>query len=568
MKTKYTAMLFSILLIMGLVAPFVNNAKAVPTQPTVYVSPASVGPLAPLSTFTVSVLIDSPDIAIWSGQIGIAWNPAVLNCTSFAKGAVPASDGGEPFPWLWLGGSINNTGGWVTFSGWSASAGDEPGWTGTAGEFIKYTFKVLAYYSGNVALHLTTATTTPEKFYKTKLNQKLDTTIAEITPITLVDGTFVGMTPPTPYGPTAHLVVATPPPYYEGTTAITFDGSTSTPGFDGINFVPIDTYIFDFGDLSPIQSGPSPTAIHTFAAFGLYIVNLTVHAATLVNPYSTDLKPVTIYAKALGAAIDLYTDSHRSYMTDPQDHWTPYNGTGPFLPADAYTSQDLVTLYAKVTYNDDAVAHKVVAFEVHYPNGNITVLRTAMTDLDGIASISFRIPAPCEGADAVFGTWFVYADVDVAEKKVYDNMTFLVGWIIDTYDHWMLGGLYGLQYNPAGASWLHVSPDPVQKGGVLSVTDKMINIAYVNVWAQFAITLYDVESYPIGFMTFGLVVPGRTYPDGPIVPYDMGPYTFTIPMWAYVGLGAVFMNAYTNLPSECGLPYGPEEVVYFAILKA
>jgi len=566
MKTKYTAMSFSILLIMGLVAPFINSAKAV-TQPTVYVSPASVGPLAPLSTFTVSVMINSPDISIWSGQIGIGWNPAVLDCTSFTKGsAIDAS-------WLWLSGTINHTGGYVSFSGWSCTAGEEPGWNSTSpvpgdGEFVKYTFKVLTYYNGNVDLNLTSAVgnPSPDKFYKTKLNEKVDSTIQEITPITLVDGTFVGMPPPPPYGPTAHLTVT--PSTGTEPLLVTLDGSTSTPGFDGTNPVPIDTYYFDFGDLSPIVVQTTPTTTHTYAA-GTWTANLTVHAATPVNPYSTDLKQVKVFAKPTGPNIDLYTQNYRSYITDGtgHDHWTPYNGTGPSQPADAYTSQDLVKLYAKVTYNNDIVAQKLVTFEVHFPNGTTALTRTAMTDLNGVAEVDFRIPAPCDGADKVFGTWFVYADVDIAEVKVYDNMTFLVGWIIDTYNDWTTMGLYGPAYTP-GPTWLTIT-DPINKGQVATVNDTVINIAYVNVFAQFATTLYDEQNYPIGFMTFNMIVPGRaSYPDGAIVVTPIGPYNFQIPMWAYVGVGTVFMNAYTAIPSQCGLPYSPEEAVSFEIKPA
>jgi hypothetical protein len=239
------------------------------------------------------------------------------------------------------------------------------------------------------------------------------------------------------------------------------------------------------------------------------------------------------------------------------------------MPTDAFAPQDLVHLYAKVTYNDDAVAHKLVAFEVRYPNGTLVLIRTAMTNGSGIAEIDFRIPAPCEGPEHIFGTWFVYADVDVAEVKVFDNMTFLVGWIVDTQLGWYFDGDSWEFDWTLTDTYLNVSPDPVFKGDMLTVKDKAYTIAYVDVEATFVITLYDIEHYPIGCTTFVQVLPGRTYPDGIINVIDLPDTDMLIPMWAYVGVPAhCFMNAYTAIPSLCGLPYCPEEEVTFEIKKA
>jgi len=564
MKTKYLATMFSMLLLMGAVLPLMHEAKAL-VLPTVYVDPASTDltgqPIG--ATFTVKVMINSGDYHVWSGQIGIGWNTAVLNCTGFVKGADVGAG------WLWMPGTIKNDLGYVTYSGWSCVAGDEPGWpavTPAVGEFIKYTFKTVGY--GDSVLNLTSnGALSPYKFYKTKLNEKTDSSIVEIAPLTLVDGSVTFPTPP-PYGPNAVLTVA-PSSGFEPLN-VHLDGSGSTGGFNGTHMIPIDWYYFDYGDLSPVENSTTTAFDHIYAA-GTWTAILIVHAPVGggVTEEDTDTKVVKVFAVTGGANIDLFTQSYRNYKTVPYDHWTPYNGTGPFMPTDAFAPQDLVHLYAKVTYGGDAVAHKLVAFEVRYPNGTLVLIRTAMTNGSGIAEIDFRIPAPCEGPEHIFGTWFVYADVDVAEVKVFDNMTFLVGWIVDTQLGWSkVDDVWVFDWTLTD-TYLNVSPDPVFKGDMLTVKDKAYTIAYVDVEATFVVTLYDIEHYPIGCTTFVQVLPGRTYADGDINVIDLPDTSMMIPMWAYVGVPAhCFMNAYTAIPSLCGLPYCPEEEVTFEIKKA
>ncbi|MEM2703372.1 MAG: hypothetical protein QXR45_09440, partial [Candidatus Bathyarchaeia archaeon] len=94
MKAKYLTMLLTIVLLLGVTAPLLKTVKA-QQSPIVRVVPHEIGPLGPGQVFTVSVEVESPDIAIWSGQIGIGFNKDVLECISFAKG--PAIDP----TWLW-----------------------------------------------------------------------------------------------------------------------------------------------------------------------------------------------------------------------------------------------------------------------------------------------------------------------------------------------------------------------------------------------------------------------------------------------------------------------------------
>lgn len=554
MKSKLLALIVLFVMASSAIAVVPIKTVKAATTPVVRVEPSLITGLDLGAEFTVSVYVDSPDIPIWSGQVGIGFNNSVLECVSFEQGDWVASivGGGG----LWMPGTIKNDQGYVTYSGWScvAGVGMEPGYTGTDLEALRFTFRVIGY--GSSVLDLTTETTTPDKYYRTKLNQLVDSTVTPIEPIEVVDGSVETVPPPAPFGPTAVIDVVTPPPYYPGTT-IVFDGSKSLPGFDGSNVVPITGWTWDFGDGSPKESGVSVS--HAYTDPGTYTVNLTVYAPVNrpeTSNYDWTTVEITVFVKPTGPVLDVYTQSYRSYNTADKEHWTPYNGTGPGMPADAFQPQDEVTLFAKITYNDDPVCNKLVSFEVHNPKGNVTVLRTATTDENGIAMISFRIPWPCENAeDEVFGTWTVNATADVAETFISDTLSFEVGWIIEVH------------------SFITIDPnaphDPLssfKKGEGIAFQFNVTNIAMVDVVATFSITVYDDAGVPIGQLILG---PWRIEAGSNNVYYDGFMYVeLVIPLWAYKGTGTAYLNAYTDLPFNGGTAYCPEVSTYFSIESA
>jgi len=123
------------------------------------------------------------------------------------------------------------------------------------------------------------------------------------------------------------------------------------------------------------------------------------------------------------AAIDLYTQKE-----------DPHSGKGPNQPSGRFKPQEVVILYAYVTNNSNAVPNKIVAFEIHGPPNsiyNITIIRTASTNTSGVATINFRIPWISENPEIIVGMWSAYASVQIAEEKVEDTLTFMVGLIVD-----------------------------------------------------------------------------------------------------------------------------------------
>jgi len=91
-----------------------------------------------------------------------------------------------------------------------------------------------------------------------------------------------------------------------------------------------------------------------------------------------------------------------------------------------------------VTNSSKPISDKIVAFEVHGPPNplkNITVIRTAMTNASGVATINFRIPWPDENPETiVLGLWIAYACVGIYEEKVEDTLAFMVGFTVAVTD--------------------------------------------------------------------------------------------------------------------------------------
>jgi hypothetical protein len=132
-------------------------------------------------------------------------------------------------------------------------------------------------------------------------------------------------------------------------------------------------------------------------------------------------RPVIAVSQS-GRVIDVYTQK------------APFDGRGINQSSDAFQPQELVILNANVTYNDAPVAQKAVSFLVNGPPNsfeNITLLRTATSDQNGMANVSFRIPWPdVDPEKKVFGKWSVIATVDIADQTAVDTLTFQVGYIL------------------------------------------------------------------------------------------------------------------------------------------
>jgi hypothetical protein len=228
-----------------------------------------------------------------------------------------------------------------------------------------------------------------------------------------------------------------------------------------------------------------------------------------------------------GAAIDLYTSSS------------------------TFEPQELVVLYALATYNGFPVQQKNVAFEVSGPPNpfqNITIIGTGITDENGTATYSFRIPWPSENPeDIIFGEWSALATVSIAQQVAVDTLTFRVGWIIQITEIATLNS--GLQ--PQSVFTLG---EPI----VFNLTVQ--NIATTEESATITIDVQDSEQHPIIHIELKdlLFQPGSNNVQA----------ASQIPISADIGLANVSAAPFTAPPESGGILYSPAAYTTFQIVVA
>lgn len=122
----------------------------------------------------------------------------------------------------------------------------------------------------------------------------------------------------------------------------------------------------------------------------------------------------------VGRRIDLYTQ-----------YPDPYGGQGQGMPSDMFWPQKEVILYAEVTYNCWPVQQKLVTFNVFDNEGHIWTKLQGVTDKDGVATASFRLPWPCDDPESLLGLWKVTADVDVACEVIVDELEFHYDYLVN-----------------------------------------------------------------------------------------------------------------------------------------
>jgi hypothetical protein len=123
---------------------------------------------------------------------------------------------------------------------------------------------------------------------------------------------------------------------------------------------------------------------------------------------------------AVGRVIDVYTQ-----------YPAPYGGQGLNQTSDMFWPQKEVILCANVTYNCWPVQQKLVTFVVWDPQNNVWTVLEGVTDEDGVACVSFRIPWPCDDPELLFGVWRIRADVDIACEVVEDWVYFHFDYLIN-----------------------------------------------------------------------------------------------------------------------------------------
>jgi hypothetical protein len=175
----------TILIILLFGTPSITSVKA-QTTPTVSVifpnsTNSSLNEYKVGQTFRVNISVNSPDIGIWSWQVGIYFNKDVLECTDLGEGNFFSGK----YTLGFIAGTIHNDLGYVTINGDSLR---EPETTGVKGSGVLMWFEFRVKGYGSSLLNLTLSP--PDLTCGTKLNQRINNDVVPISPITLYDGTF------------------------------------------------------------------------------------------------------------------------------------------------------------------------------------------------------------------------------------------------------------------------------------------------------------------------------------------------------------------------------------------
>jgi len=248
---------------------------------------------------------------------------------------------------------------------------------------------------------------------------------------------------------------------------------------------------------------------------------------------------VKINGFVVGRQIDLYTQ-----------YPGPYGGQGPHLPSDMFWPQKQVELWANVTYNLWPEQNKIVAFEIHNPAGEIVDIITAISDENGVAHTSYRIPWPCFNTSALFGIWTVIATVDIACVVVNDTMQF--------HFDYMVGQWWKVTTDKAG--YAH--------GETVHVTVDYGTYAIQNYPVLFTAVMHDELNYPVS-KEFKNAVLGDL--DMQLwCQYDNGTVTFDLPIfkYAHAGVATIRINALSDFPWFAGSAWCPETSITVNILPS
>jgi hypothetical protein len=513
--------LLSLAIVLSMVFAFVPLAPVKAQGATIEIVFHDTGtsvydPAPPTGTnFVVTVHItNSPPIVQW--MVRISWDPTVLSLTADpVEGPWLKGSPARPTMFLYLApepGRLPEVTCVLLAAGTSQGNGD-----------LMY----LNFHVDNALLGAESYITIYECAILDELGNAL--------PVSAVNGV---MRWPAPEATPPHAAF-TPPTctyYYVGDTVNLV--STSTGGIDTLpspHSCPITSWTWDIdlgndGSIDFTLTGE--TASFVCDAPGDVGITLTVVAPD-TNPPSAptyvdhdSAKHVIHQAvRPVGPAIDVYTER---------------GGMMPGAPSDAYGPQEEVCVFAKVTYNDEPVEYKPVAFEIIDPNGVSRDYRTDFTDEFGIANVCFRIPWEGSGAEDLFGTWTIVGSVSISEQEVSDICTFKFGYILSFRS-------------------IIVTGSPLHKNDILYVSADIQNIAFASKDTFLTIVLADNCGVPINKETAYITV----FADDGLTPI----YGITIPKWAFVGAGTVYVNLFTAPPSSGGVPYCPEATGSFEILK-
>jgi hypothetical protein len=307
-----------------------------------------------------------------------------------------------------------------------------------------------------------------------------------------------------------HAVVFHESGLASGTTwSVTCNGQTlSSSGADVTFSLASGSYSYSVSSVSGYSSSPASGTVTVSNADQTITVTFT---ATSTN----------------GARIDVFTGK---------------GGAGSAAGSPPYGPQELIRMYALVTYNNAPVANLDVTFSVKNSAGDAIALRLGRTNSSGYAAADYRLPWPdTSNPEGIFGTWSIVASVSVSQVTVSDTVQFVYNYVVN------LASNNGVQL-----------PASVHRQSTLNLVVTIESIANPAVTSTLVVTVYDEAKVPIGSY-----VTTNTYGSGSSSSVSVA---IKIPSWAFIGTATVYADILTNTPSAGGVSRCPEKVATFQIV--
>ncbi len=531
----------------SLVPSGMTSGNTVTLPPT----PSPIG-----TTFAMDAYITGAVGNVWGWSLDMTWNPAVLSLQTVVEGNYLTQTSATDYNL----GVPNNAEG-ILQGGVSdafTTSIEEPA---GAGVLATFTFKVVGYGSG-LASSPSVIQITPGLSTGALFTDSIPPTA--ITPVTLNNGNYVWVAP-TPTNPQAIAIVDNSP-FGTGSDntftgyGITLDGSTSTPGINTepppTQACPIQTYSWSIllvGASSPITVSGNAATAATVALTSAQIGEVagTITATLMVTAPSPTGTPAPGYTGTSTTTLTIQVET--PYPGGVLDIWTQNGGQGPNVDASSFGPQQLVDIYAYVSYNGAPVVDKTVTFDV-YLDGVYQSFTTAQTDQSGIAIGQYRLPWQDSDPTQYFGEMTISSSVDVAQVVLTDSCSFYYGYQLQVDSVVITNGATGSAptFNRYGDGMNTVD-------ATVTVTNTMWNSQVF--WLTG--TIYDNNNVPVASFiaqeTIGAGVPisgnTNTWQNTNTQTYQI---TLTIPTWAYVGTATLYVNIFNGNPEQNGVAWSPQ----------
>jgi len=299
-KTKFILLISTIFLSINIMVSLLNLRimRPVYAQETPYVTmfldPPNISGLNLGDTFDIILKIQNfTDLYGW--QAGLTYDPDILEATNVQYGKLSWSESifavlAPTRPTNPMAGTIDNANGQI-YPPYAEALTGSGGVTGasqtTAYNLMKITFKVKDYAPTGTDIKLITR---DEFDLVCAWTQWPD--VGLLLGPTLLNATVSTVAPALPSSPVANFTwtPTNPIPFQN----ITFDASSSLPGYDGTSTRPITQYRWDWDNDGNFDTNTSTsTTIHSFEFVGNYSVTLEVYAPGSYPPEVPDTDRIT-----------------------------------------------------------------------------------------------------------------------------------------------------------------------------------------------------------------------------------------------------------------------------------